>query len=184
MIRSIKEGIQVVGIDDAVHQRGDETTELIFTFCKGTFLEYFRHATIDVDGLNGTDVIIDTLEPVKNRFRIIVTHGITIGGLNLIDIDRIHDVLEKPIIAVTENTPSGDSLLEAISHLPGADKRKKIVTRAGDMFPAKTRMGKNALYFHVKGMSVDLAKIYLKKFSVRSRLPECVLLAHVIGSGI
>ncbi|MFX0098047.1 MAG: DUF99 family protein [Candidatus Hodarchaeota archaeon] len=184
MISGIKKGIQVVAIDDAIHHRDDKETELVFTFCTGTFLEKIFIAKIDVDGLNSTQVIIDTLRPVLTHFRIIVTHGITVGGFNMFDIQQVHNELQKPIIAVTENEPRGDSIHEAIKNLPDYEERKKCIDNAGTLHSVKTSAGENNLYFHVKGISEKVAKQYLKKFAVRSRLPECLLLSHKIGSGL
>jgi endonuclease V-like protein UPF0215 family len=184
MITNIKKGIQVVGMDDAIHERGGDETELVFVFCSGTFLEKIIVAKIDVDGFNSTRVIIDTLKPVLTHFRILVTHGITAGGFNLFDIQEIHDELQKPIIAVTENEPRGNSIRDAIKNLPDYEKRKKSIDKAGELYSVKTSAGDNDLYFHVKGISEKMAKQYLKKFAVRSRLPECLLLAHKIGSGL
>jgi endonuclease V-like protein UPF0215 family len=184
MITNIKKGIQVVAIDDSIHERGDEKTEIVFLFCTGTLLEKIFIAKIDVDGFNSTRVIIDTLKPVLNHFRLLVTHGITVGGFNLFDIQKIHNELKKPIIAVTENEPSGNSIRDAIKNLPDYEKRKEIIDNAGELYSVKTSAGDNELYFHVKGISEKMAKQYLKKFAVRSRLPECLLLAHKIGSGL
>ena len=66
----IKDGIFVVGIDDAPHERGNLTTELFFIFCRGTLLEHIDHATIEVDGLNSTEIVIKKLKPIKNQFQI------------------------------------------------------------------------------------------------------------------
>ena len=184
MIHSIKPGIQVVGIDDRVHQRGDEKTKLAFIFCAGIKLERFLQAEIDVDGLNATSRVIDTLEPHKEYYRIILTHGITCGGLNMFDITKIHDALGVPVIAVTENEPKEGALEEAIVHLPDIRARKEILAKSGNLESVQTDAGKNKVYFHVIGMPVTLAKQYLKKFAVRSRLPECLLLAHIIATGL
>jgi hypothetical protein len=182
---TIKQGIQVVAIDDGIHHRGGETTGLVFAFCAGTWLEKVLYATIAVDGLDATGVVIDTLDPYTDHFRIILTHGVTVGGLNLLDLDRIHEALGRPVIAVIENEPStdGPTLYDAIKNVPDADERKDIIDRALPMHVVKTAAGENDLFFYTKGIDERVATQYLKKFAVRSRLPECLLLAHKIGSG-
>ncbi|MBD3185913.1 DUF99 family protein [Candidatus Bathyarchaeota archaeon] len=186
MIRSFKPGLQVVGIDDAMHEREDKHTELAFVFCKGTRIEHFLHASIEVDGMDATGVILKKLQdqPACRWFRLIMLHGITVGGFNVVDITQLSRELGTPIIAVTENTPDGDSMLEAVTHVPGGNTKLGYIKQAGELHAVKTKFGKNPVYFHVKGMEVPLAKQYLRKFSIRSKLPECVLLAHVIATGL
>ncbi|MHA1792063.1 MAG: endonuclease dU [Promethearchaeota archaeon] len=184
MINFIKKGIQIVAIDDAPHERGNIHTHLAFVFCRGMFLEHFLHARIKVDGLDATDVVIKTLSPHANLFRLVVTHGITVGGFNMLDIKQLMEVLEKPVISVTENKPNDGALELATSHLHDQEKRLELISRAGPLYHVKTDAGKNELFFHAQGIRVEIAKRFLKKFSVRSRLPECLLLAHKIATGL
>ena len=178
----IKDGIFVVGIDDAPHERGNLTTELFFIFCRGTLLEHVDHVSIDVDGLNSTEMVIKKLKPMKDQFQIIATHGITTGGFNVLDIELICDTLETPVIAVTENSPRGN-FLEAIKNLPNYEKRKIIIDKAGPQISTLTPIGKKEVFFQYKGIEEKFAIQFIKKFAIRSRLPEQLLLAHKIASG-
>ncbi|HME51285.1 MAG TPA: DUF99 family protein [Candidatus Lokiarchaeia archaeon] len=184
MLHAIKPGIQVVAIDDKVHQKCDATTKLAFVFCAGTMLEKVMSAEIDVDGMNATDTIISTLEPFKDQFRLILLHGITVGGLNIVDIEAVHEVLGHPVIAVTENEPEGDTIFEAIKHAPGEQEHRALIEKAGPMHVVKPRPRETDIYYYVKGIDEKLAGQYLKKFAMRSRLPECLLLAHKIATGL
>jgi len=181
-VRMIKDGIFAVGIDDAPHDRENLTTELFFVFCRGTLLERINHASIDVDGLNSTDIIIKNLKTIKEQFQIILTHGITTGGFNVLDIEMISNLLEIPVIAITENSPRG-KFLEAIKNLPNYEERKAIIDRAGTLNSYITPIGKKPVYFYTKGIEKKTAIQFLKKFAIRSRLPEQLLLAHKIASG-
>lgn len=177
-----KDGIFVVGIDDAPHKRGNLTTELFFIFCRGTYLERIDHATIDVDGLNSTEVVINRLKNIKDQFQIIITHGISTGGFNVLDIEMINKILDTPVIAVTENNPKGN-FLEAIKNLPNYEKRKSIIERAGSQYSTLTPIGEKEVFFQIMGIEKKEAIQFLKKFALRSRLPEQLLLAHKIASG-
>jgi hypothetical protein len=185
LIKEIKDGIFTVGIDDSVHERGGKReVKLFFIFCRGPFIEKVTYTYIEVDGLNATEAIIRVLlSEKKERFSIIVTHGITVGGFNLFDIEKIWESIKKPIISVTENKPMGDSMLKALKKLPNQKTREEIFGRAGPLLSVQTELGSNKLFFHIKGISEELAKKFLKKFAIRSRLPEQLLLAHKIASG-
>jgi endonuclease V-like protein UPF0215 family len=179
----IKNGIFTVAIDDAPHKRDHLTTELVFVVCRGFYLEHFTHAIVDVDGLNSTDTILKELDPIIDQFQIVLTHGITTAGFNLIDIERIFTELNKPIISVTENAPKGQ-FKDAIRNLPDYKVRKSIIKRAGEQHSYVTPAGKNPVFFQYKGLELKTVQQFLKKFSKRSRLPEQLLLAHKIASGL
>ena len=179
----IKSGIFTVAIDDAPHERDHLTTELVFIICRGFEIEHFTHTQVDVDGLNSTDMILKTLNPITDQFQIILTHGLTTAGFNLIDIERIFTELNKPIISVTENAPRGQ-FSDAILNLPDYDIRNSIIERAGEQYSYITPAGKKPVFFQYKGLELKTVHQFLKKFSKRSRLPEQLLLAHKIASGL
>lgn len=183
MHSNIKEGIHTVAIDDARYNKGDTQTDLVFAFCKGFFLEKVIRAKIDIDGIDGTEVIVRILTKFKEQFSVVLTHGITFGGFNVVNIQEIHDFINKPILSVTENKPTGDNMLNALKNLPDFEKKSKMITLAGDLFSFNPKIGKNKLFYHIKGISEEQAKNFLKKLSIRSRLPEQLLLAHKIASG-
>ncbi|MBD3352532.1 MAG: DUF99 family protein [Candidatus Lokiarchaeota archaeon] len=180
---TLKDGIFTVGIDDAPHIRGQQTTKLVFIFCRGKLLEYILTAEIEVDGLDATDKLIEVLISELNRFSIIFTHGITCGGFNLLDLEVIHKKIQKPVIAVTENTPQG-AFYTAMKNLPDYLIRKEIADKAGKMHACAPSTGEKNVYFYKKGITVHKAQLFIEKFAFRSRLPEQVLLAHKIASGI
>lgn len=184
MLHAIKPGIQVVAIDDQLHQRSDATTKLAFVFCAGTVIEKVLSAEIDVDGMNSTETIITTLTPFKDQFRLILLHGITVGGLNIVDIEAVHEALGHPVIAVTENQPEGDTIFDAIKHAPREPEHRTMIEKAGPMHVVIPRPRETGVYYYIKGIDEKLASQYLKKFAIRSRLPECLLLAHKIATGL
>ena len=182
MILSIKDGIHVVGIDDAPHLRGDTSTEVVFTYCKSTFLERVTVSLITVDGNDSTQVILEELKKNLESFTLILLHGITVGGLNIVDIQKINDELQKPIIAVTENPPT-KNLLHTVVEFPHYSQiRKELIKKAGPLYSYHTKNGSTPIFYHIKGISEEVAVEFFKKFCIRSRLPEQLLLAHKIAS--
>jgi endonuclease V-like protein UPF0215 family len=182
MISSIKDGIHVVGIDDAPHTRGDSITEVFFTYCKSTYLERVSHSSITVDGTDSTQVILEELLKNSENFTLIVLHGITVGGLNIVDIQKISDEIHKPIIAVTENPPTENLLYTVVEFTHHSQIRKDLIEKAGPLHSYLTKYGSKPIYYHTKGISEKVAEEFFKKFCIRSRLPEQLLVAHKIAS--
>ena len=182
MLSKIKDGIHVVAIDDAPHERGQATTELFFVYCRGTYLEKVTHSTISVDGIDATNVILEELNSNINHFTLILLHGVTVGGLNIVDIHLLSQNLQTPVLAVTENPPVDDSILSAIEQLENSDLRMNLVKKAGSLTSFLTSTGSTPIFYHVCNLSEGLVKEFFTKFSLRSRLPEQLLIAHKVAS--
>jgi endonuclease V-like protein UPF0215 family len=182
MISQVKDGIHVVAIDDAPHHRGNSSTQLFFLYCKSTFIEKITHTTVSVDGTDSTIKILEELESNHDQFTLILLHGVTVGGLNIVDIQEISNSLKKPLLAVTENPPSQNSIYSAIEHLEDSALRKKLLEKAGPLFQFPSKHGSIPIYYHANGISEKIAKEFFTKFCIRSRLPEQLLLAHKIAS--
>ncbi len=182
MLSKIKDGIHLVAIDDAPHKRGQTKTELFFVYCKGIYLERVTHAAITVDGEDATQIILDELNSNTADFTLILLHGVTVGGLNIVDIRHLYKTLDKPLLAITENPPKHDTILSAIDHLENPELRKNLVKKAGPFFSFLTPQGSVPVSYHACGVSEEVAKEFFTKFSLRSRLPEQLLIAHKIAS--
>ena len=182
MLSKIKDGIHLVAIDDAPHKRGQTTTELFFVYCKGIYLEKVTHAPITVDGEDATRVILDELNSKITDFTLILLHGVTVGGLNIVDIRHLHEILGKPLLAITENAPKHNSILSAIKHMDNSAFRKALVKKAGPLSSFLTPQGSIPVSYHNCGLSEEVAKEFFTKFSLRSRLPEQLLITHKIAS--
>lgn len=179
-LSEIKEGIFSVAIDDSKHHRSDLYATLIFIICRGIYIEHVIKSTIQVDGLDADEIIINTLSPLESQYQIILIHGITMGGLNIPDINKICQTLKKPVIAITENVPNPDNFIKAIEKLPDRGNRLKNLENAGTLYSLDVKLGK--VFYYIQGISNPNAKIFLNKFAIRSKLPEQLLIAHKIAS--
>ncbi|TFG20304.1 MAG: DUF99 family protein [Promethearchaeota archaeon] len=182
MMFTIKNGIHVVAIDDSPHHKGDTSTEVFFVYCKSTFLEYVTRTTITVDGIDATQKILEELQKNQDNFNLILLHGISVGGLNIVDIRTISQTLQKPLLAITENPPTAGAIYSAIQKVDNSDLREILVDQAGPMLPFSTTHGFKPIYISCQNIDEKLVERFLKKFCIRSRLPEQLLLAHKIAS--
>ena len=182
----IMDMIHVVGIVDRPHQKTDVTTKLAFVFCNGKEFEKELSADIDVDGLNATQTIISTLESYKDQFQLIFLNGIMMGGLNIVDMEAVHEALGRPVITVTDNEPEEDiridSIHEALKHVPGEQEHLAILEKAGGPgYMTQPRSNDWHVFYRMEGIDWNHADQCLKKFLAKDRkerLPECLILAR------
>ena len=93
-----------IGFDDAKFNfnSNSKTTDLIGIICQGTRMVDMVKKEINIDGDNATEVLIELTKQKEKHVQYILTDTITFGGFNIIDLERVYDIIKKPIIAVTE----------------------------------------------------------------------------------
>ncbi|MHA1275443.1 MAG: endonuclease dU, partial [Promethearchaeota archaeon] len=93
-----------IGFDDATFKlkSNSKKTQLIGVICQGVRIVKAVRSEIDIDGDNATSALIELVLKHKNLVQYVLTHTITFGGFNLIDLKKIYDKIKKPVIAITE----------------------------------------------------------------------------------
>ncbi|MHA1885867.1 MAG: endonuclease dU [Promethearchaeota archaeon] len=177
----------IVGFDDATFKLKSQslTTKLIGVICQGVRMVNVVQADITIDGDDGTKLLINLVKKMSNSVRFILTHTITFGGFNIIDLDQIYSELKIPIIAINESKVNLDAVIQALKQKYPDNYRKKIqtITNAGELFQVEvpTAGGTSQVYFHSKGIDLEDVKSLLHKVSIDAKIPECIRMAHLVG---
>ena len=183
----MKENPIVIGFDDATFnlKSDSETTELIGVVCQGTRTVNLIKTEIKIDGHDGTEKIIELIRQYEKHIQFIFTHTITFGGFNIIDLEKIYDEVNKPIIAINEKKVDLDSVINALEKTFPSSSKEKIINifHAGNLYQTKIRTagGLSTIYFHKKGVEVKEVELLLQRVCLDSKLPECLRIAHLIG---
>ncbi len=183
----MKDNPIVIGIDDATFElkTNAKTTQLIGVVCQGIRTVNIFRTEIEIDGNDATEKLIELVKHNEKHVQFILTHSITFGGFNLINLNKIYHELGKPIIAVNDRNVDIDSVLKAIKNkFPNTYKQKvNNIIDAGNLFNTQieTAGGLSDIYFHLKGIEINKVDSLLQKICIDSKLPECIRLAHLIG---
>ena len=183
----MKENPIVIGFDDATFnlKSGTKTTRLIGVVCQGIRIVNVVSTEIEIDGHDGTEKLIELATQNEKHVQFIFTHTITFGGFNIVDLEKIYNELNKPIIAINERKVDLDGVVNAIEKkFPNeANKKVQCILGAGDLYHTKisTAGGLSTIYFHKKGIKIKDVESLLLKVCLDSKLPECVRIAHLIG---
>ncbi len=183
----MKENPIVIGFDDASFnlKSGSETTRLIGVVCQGIRIVNVVSTEIEIDGLDGTEKLIELVSQYEKHVQFIFTHTITFGGFNIVDLEEIYNELNKPIIAINERKVDLDSVIDALEKKFSNKSNEKVqyILNAGDLYHTKisTAGGLSTIYFHKKGIKIKDVESLLLKVCLDSKFPECVRIAHLIG---
>jgi endonuclease V-like protein UPF0215 family len=173
--------VRVIGIDDAPFEKvAGAPVPLCGVICSGTRFEGMLWGTTTKDGLDGTEVLIRLLMQSKfaGQVHLVLLDGITVGGLNVIDLAALHEAVGVPCAAVLRKAPDVAAFRRVVERLPEPELRWSRVLRAG---PVHERA---PFWFQVVGADPDDLALALGSVTDRGNVPEPLRLAHLIGSAV
>ena len=177
----IKSGSRILAIDDApargtrvkiigvIARLDDQRPEAILSF------------NITKDGTDATAQLIRAAQKSRSgeQLKAVITHSITLGGLNVLDLPKLAKELEIPIIAVTRKPPRSRgedrSIQKALSRLKRGKEKSRLVSVAGKAYAFHSG------WFHAAGTSAEKARSILQFFE---GYPWPLRLAHLIAAGV
>lgn len=183
----IKDEIPCIGFDDGPFEKNNSDKSVIVgaVFRGGKALDGVLTTKVNVDGIDATDNLIYLLNSSrqKKKLRIIFLDGITLAGLNVINIKKLYEETGLPVIAIMRQMPNLKEFKMALTYVENASEKWQYVKNAGNIFEVETKKD-NMIYFQTSGLSVDDAIKIIKITSTRSLIPEPLRVAHIIASGI
>ena len=187
MIRKVKPQIRVVGFDDGTFsfssKLGREKTILTGVVMKGSQeVVGVLSRWIIVDGRDATDAMIDAV--LSSRFkdlRVILLRGITYGGFNVVDVERLYRGTGLPVVVVVRKKPDLKAMETALrKHFPDAEERIELLRKApplAELLPGK-------LYIQAAGVDERTAEEIVRVTTKTGLIPEPLRLAHMIASAV
>ncbi|MEZ4320666.1 MAG: DUF99 family protein [Myxococcota bacterium] len=173
--------LRAIGFDDAPFAKSaGAPVPVSGIVTSGTRFEGMLWGQATRDGSDGTDVIAGLLARSKfaAQVHVVLTDGLTIGGLNVLDLAALHTSAGVPCIAVMRRAPDLPRFRRTLDTQPDGAARWECVQRAG---PVHERDG---FVFQVVGAEPAEAALALKRLTDRGKVPEPLRLAHLIGAAV
>ncbi|MEO8702546.1 MAG: DUF99 family protein [Kofleriaceae bacterium] len=172
----------VVGFDDApfAHEhRGD--VRVVGAVCCRTRLDGVLSSRVRRDGVNSTDTLIELVgnSKFKEHIRAVLLQGIALAGFNVVDIRRLSEVLDVPVIVTVRKHPRLAMVKDALfDRTPGAAPKWKLIEKAGPL----EKLG--AMWVQRIGLERHEAEALLEATTLHGNVPEPLRLAHLIAGGV
>jgi len=177
--------IRVLGIDDSYfkpHTTGK--VQIIGVVMRTSlYIDGFVKDSICIDGTDVTDAVLRMLAGKYGPdIRVIMTSGITFGGFNILDIERVYSETGKKVLVITRRMPDMERIISALrQNFSDWERRAKLV----EAVPVEEiKNGEKVLYIQRVGMSMEEASMLIKKLTVRGAMPEPVRIAHLCATAI
>jgi len=180
----MKREIRILGIDDMPFSFGEEKVDIVGVVMRGgIYLEGVLKTTIEVDGKDATEKIIEMVERSKHKeqLKLIMIDGVALGGFNVIDGEKIYLETSLPVITITRKKPDMQKIKEALrKHFDDWEKRLKIIEKGG----IKEIKLNYPVYIKHFGIDEKDAVDAIKISIIRGAIPEPIRVAHLIATGI
>ncbi|MBI1971837.1 MAG: DUF99 family protein [Candidatus Aenigmarchaeota archaeon] len=183
-IRSLKREIRIIGWDDAPFEKKDKTVAIFGAiFRGGLWMDGLLSTKIRIDGDDSTKRIAASINKArhKGQLRIIMLDGITLGGFNVVDIEKLHEETGMGVIAISRKMPEFEKIREALGNLKDGEKKWALIEKAG--MPLRTQIGDRRIYYQACGINRKDAEDVIKLSATRALIPEPLRVAHLIASG-
>lgn len=175
----MKDGIRVLGIDDASFDFDDSETFLTGVVYRGTeFIEDIRAVPIEVDGEDATESAIDVFRSCNNprQIKAILLDGISFAGFNLVDIEEVADETGKPVVVVTSTEPDREDFRATMERTGNYDE---VFEKFEDAQEIELEDG--TAYIQCRGIESGRAREIVENSLIHGLVPEPVRVAHMIG---
>lgn len=174
----LKRGVRILALNGAPFRKGAEGSERVIGIIgRQGSIEGALSFKVEIDGTDSTEQLIKSVK--KSRFseqiKLIAVNGITVGGLNILDFERIAKELDVGIVGITRRKPRSSLLKKALTLDPKRRQKLEIIERTYKKVEME-RM--NSLYAQCLNVeTVDVKKMIDEIFSL-------LRTAHIISSGI
>jgi endonuclease V-like protein UPF0215 family len=172
----------LIGIDDGPFEKdADPLTPIVGVVMEGADLvEGIAVTSFPIDGVGVTDFLVEWIEGLRFRpgLQGIVLGGITIAGLAVVDVERLSQALELPVMVLNRKDPREHRLAVALESA-GLAERLEVVDRTPPSFPVS-----NGLYLACAGASPEQGARLIDASRRKGEMPEPLRLAHLIASAL
>lgn len=181
----VKDEARVVGFDDGPFTFDDDTCPLAGVMTRGGgYVEAVLTGEVTVDGTDATDTVLDLLagSGFAQTAQAAAFNGGTVAGFNVLDLDRLHDELGLPVIALTRRRPDDEAVRKALEeNVPDPRTRLRLLT-AHPIHEVELEAGTCYLR-HAGGDTDELAEL-VRVQTVRGLNPEPLRIAHLVATAI
>ncbi len=179
-----KKGLRGLGIAESFSQNSKKSILAGVVMRRDFVIDGFVFGNATLSGDDATDEILKMYKKLNRPdISYIMISGIIISLYNMIDIKRIHDELEIPIIGVTYNDSKG--LIDAIKfHFPNSYEEKLVYYNE---LGAREKISLNTghdVYVRKEGCTPLQAKQILDYMTLQGSIPEPLRVAQLLAKSL
>ena len=173
-------------MDDGAFTRRQARAPLVALVWSGPDeIEAVAIGSVAVDGRDATERIVALVRGTRQfeGIRAVLLDGVTFGGFNVVNLDRIARDLGRPVVAVTREAPDLARICAAIyAYFPDDAATRWRRLRRHPLF--RVPMGERSILAAAVGCTQEEAIALLHRTIRRGAWPEPLRLAHLIAHAV
>ena len=182
-----KSEIRILGFDDgSFDSRKGKVPVIGVIFRGGKWLDGVLRTDVEVDGIDATEKLVKSINSSrhKQQLKIIMLDGITMGGFNTIDVNRLNKETGLPVIVINRIHPDLKKVKAALrKNFKDWEKRWTMIENAGEIKKFSLKKGVD-IFFQSIGISDSEAEEVIRLSTTHSQIPEVLRVAHLIGTAV
>ena len=172
----------IIGFDDAPFDRGRRVAvSVVGAVFADLRLDGVLIGTIEKDGNDAARALADLILESKfaGHIRLIMLQGIALGGFNVVDVPSLRQATGLPVLVISRVNPDMSAIQKALlAGIPEGQRKWSIIENLGEMEPV------NGIFIQRAGLSRDEASSVIRRFSINSRIPEPIRVAHLFAGAL
>lgn len=176
---------RLIGFDDGPFTFASESCVLAGVMTRGAgYVEGVLAGEVTVDGSDATQTVLDLLSGTGfgETAHAVAFDGGTVAGFNVLDLDRLHEALGVPVLALTRDRPDPGQVRDALeANVANPEERARLL----EAHPIhEVSLGAGVVFVrHVGGRTEELGQL-LDHQTVRGKTPEALRVAHLVATAI
>jgi len=187
--RAMKEEIRILGFDDGAFEprSGKQVPVIGVVYRGGKVLDGALLTSVTVDGMDATESIVKLINSSrhKQQLKVIMFDGITLAGFNVVDVKKVHQETNIPVLVINRKHPDLKRVKNALGNFKDGKERWEMIKHAGkikDCYVNNNEFRK--VYYQSVGLTDDQAKQIIKLSCTRGFIPEPLRVAHLLATAI
>ena len=179
-----KKGLRGLAIAESFRQNSSKSILSGVVMRRDFVIDGFVFGRTTLDGDDATDVILQMYEDLKRPdISYLLISGLIISLYNIIDIKKIHESLQIPIIGITYHDSKGieDSIKH---HFPNSYKPKIKNYQKLGIRKKITLHTSSDVFVRKEGCTLHDVKHLLDKLTLQGSLPEPVRVAQLLAKSL
>lgn len=172
----------IIGFDDAPFERSSHgPVRVVGAVYAGERLDGIVSGQVMRDGDDATDVLARLVTGSKfaEHLQLVMLQGLTLAGFNVVDVPRLHRLLDLPVLVVARNAPDLDAIRDALlTYVPGGAEKWGLIASLDPMEPLA------GVFVQRAGLTRAEARQILDRTARHSLIPEPLRTAHLVAGGV
>jgi len=179
-----KNGIRGLAISESFTQESEKSVLAGIVMSNEFLIDGFVFGSATIKGNDITAEIISMFEKLnRDDISFLLLPGTILSMYNIVNIEKIHERLQIPIIAVSTQDSSG--LIDSIKyHFPSNSENK--LKQYKNLGPREKILleTKNELFLRVRGCSIQECNVLLNKIIIQGGIPEHLRVSQLLAKTI